>query len=57
MREKQFFPPDPTIGQAGNGCAPEKVFPALEKPDISHIDQSVELAGVTLKNPDRKSVV
>ncbi len=51
MREKQFFPPDPTIGQAGNGCAPEKVFPALEKPDISHIDQSVELAGVTLKNP------
>ena len=51
MREEYRFLPEVTVGRAGNGCAPEQVFSAPEKPDTSHIDQSVELAGVPLKNP------
>ena len=51
MREPYHFLPQVTVGCAGNGCKPEPAFPAPEEPDTSHIDQSVELAGVMLKNP------
>ena len=51
MREKQHLLPEVTVGCAGNGCGPEQTFPTPKQPDISHIDMSVNLAGVTLKNP------
>ena len=51
MCEKHHVLPEATVGRAGNGCALEQTIPAPEKPDASHIDLSVELAGVPLKNP------
>lgn len=50
-RDTFHFEPEAIIGRGGNGCKPERVFPAPEAPDASHVDLSVELAGVTLKNP------
>ena len=51
MCEKLHFLPEVAVGEAGNGCELKPDFPAPEKPDASHIDTSVELAGVPLKNP------
>lgn len=51
MREKRFFEPKVTLGHVGNGRQESPVFPAPEPPDTSHVDLSVELAGVRLKNP------
>ena len=51
MREKHHFLPEVTVGRAGNGCKSEQAFPTSEKPDVSHIDMAVKLAGVHLKNP------
>ena len=51
MREPYHLLPEVTVGCAGNSCKPQPTFPAPEEPDISHIDQSAELAGVILKNP------
>lgn len=39
------------VGCAGNGQKLPQVFAPPEIPDISRIDMSVDLAGVTLKNP------
>ena len=50
-REKQFLGPEVTLGHAGNGQKPRPEFEVPGPPDTSHIDLSVELAGVTLKNP------
>ena len=50
-RKKQFFEPEVTLGHAGNGqkLGPDFEIPA--PPDTSHVDLTVDLAGVTLKNP------
>ena len=50
-REKRFLLPEEVLGRAGNGQKPEPEFQAPAPPDISHVDLSVDLAGVTLKNP------
>ena len=51
MREAYHFFPNATVGNAGNGCKSAPAFPVPERPDTSHIDMAVELAGVHLKNP------
>ncbi len=51
MREERFFEPEGTVGCAGNVCKSEQAFSSPEKSDVSCIDQSIELAGVALKNP------
>ncbi len=51
MREQDAYLSEAVIGGSGNGCKLGQTFPAPETPDASHIDQSVELAGVRLKNP------
>lgn len=51
MREERSFEPETIVGHAGNGCTSERPFPTPEAPDTSHVDLSVDLAGVPLKNP------
>ncbi len=51
MHEERSFEPETIVGHAGNGCSSEQLFPAPESPDTSHVDLSVDLAGVPLKNP------
>ena len=51
MCEQDAYLSEAVIGGSGNGCKLGQTFPAPETPDASHIDQSVELAGVRLKNP------
>ncbi len=50
-REKFHFQPEIVVGQRENGQKMEQTFPVPEPPDTSHIDMTVDLAGVTLKNP------
>ena len=50
-REKRFLGSEEILGHAGNGQKPRPSFQAPEPPDISQIDQAVELAGIVLKNP------
>ena len=51
MREQDAYLSEAVIGGSGNSCKLGQTLPAPETPDASHIDQSVELAGVRLKNP------
>ena len=49
-REKYQYLPEITTGQSGNGQKNEQTFTSPEPPDTSHINMTVNLAGVTLKN-------
>ena len=50
-REKVNIQPEIVVGQGGNGQKPEQTSPAPQPPEASYLDMSVNLAGVTLKNP------
>lgn len=50
-REKFCFLPEATLGHAGNSQAQEQIILPPPTPDTSHVDMSVDLAGVILKNP------
>lgn len=50
MRKKACFQPKGVLVHSGDGSTPTCPFPAPEAPDTS-VDLSVNLAGVTLKNP------
>ena len=51
MCEQDTYLSEAVIGGSGNCCKLGQTFPAPQKPDASHVDQRVELAGVPLKNP------
>ena len=48
---KQHFKPEIVVGKCENSQKAEQFFTAPEAPDSSHIDMTVDLAGVILKNP------
>ena len=50
-REKLHLEPEVVLGSAGNGQKTEQTFLTPEPPDTSHVDMSVQLAGITLKSP------
>ena len=50
-REKVNIQPEIVVGQGGNGQKPEQTSLAPQPPEASYLDMSVNLAGVTLKNP------
>ena len=50
-REKSHIQPEIVIGKGRNGQKSEQIFPVPQPPDTSCIDMTVDLAGVTLKNP------
>lgn len=51
MREKEFIQSQSILGGAGNGQKPAQTIIPSKTLDTSHIDMSVQLAGVTFKNP------
>lgn len=51
MYERMVSSPKAILGRSGNGQRPEQAFTLPAAPDTSHIDMSVQLAGIALKNP------
>lgn len=51
MRERHTLQPEISVGGSGNGCKPKPAISTSGPQDTSHVDLSVDLAGVLLKNP------